>query len=132
MSGARYIGRALVGDLPMAQPKPLAQPTDDRLISHNMLVAGGTILAGALGFVFPLLMGELQGQQRFLLFSSANVGQAVLKLVAAVALGLALGPVGVVLGVAAAATIWYAIVFWTLRRRLAMRLGTAWLRPALR
>jgi len=221
----------------MAQPKPLSRFGEERLIGHNVLVAGGTILAGGLGFAFqvvvshrlrpsdyaavfaamtlltlivlpgsaltllmaretsrdragghsgasvallrsgnrtllvagvmlaflfavgspwigaffsvpaefvlavaagmpvalclPLLMGELQGQQRFFAFASVNVGQAVLKLVAAIALGFALGPVGVVLGLAASATVSYGIVFWLVRRRLAIRLNWRWLRPAL-
>jgi O-antigen/teichoic acid export membrane protein len=80
----------------------------------------------------PLLMGELQGQQRFLSFSSLNVVAASLKLVAAIALGLALGPVGVILGLAVAATISYGITFWLVRRRLAVRFTQPWLRPALR
>jgi len=222
----------------MAQPKPLSALREQRLIGQNVLVAGGTILAGGLGFAFqivvshrlrpadyaavfaamtlvtliglpasaltllmaretsrdravghsaasaallrsgnrtlvfaggvlgllfavgspwvgaffsvppefviavaagfpvslalPLLMGELQGQQRFLSFSSLNVGQAALKLVAAIALGLALGPVGVVLGLAVAATISYGSVFWLLHRRLVVRFSQPWLRPALR
>jgi O-antigen/teichoic acid export membrane protein len=91
-------------------------------------VAAGMPVALAL----PLLMGELQGQQRFLSFSSLNVGQASLKLVAAIALGLALGPVGVVLGLAVAATVSYGIIFWLVRRRLAIRFTQPWLRSALR
>jgi len=91
-------------------------------------VAAGMPVALAL----PLLMGELQGQQRFLSFSSLNVGAAGLKLVAAIALGFALGPVGVVLGLAVAATISYGITFWLVRRRLAIRFTQPWLRPALR
>jgi len=79
----------------------------------------------------PLLMGELQGQQQFLLFSSVGVGQAGLKLVAAIALGLALGPVGVVLGIALAAAMSYSTVFWLLRRRLSIRFSTPWLRLAV-
>jgi O-antigen/teichoic acid export membrane protein len=55
-----------------------------------------------------------------------------LKLIGAVVLGLALGPVGVVLGLAVAATISYGIVFWLLRRRMAIRFRQPWLRPALR
>src|SRR5256885_14567305 len=180
----------------MAQPKPLPTMRAERLIGHNMLVAGGTILAGTLGFAFqivvshrlrpadyaavfaamtlltlvalpasaltllmaratsrdraaghsaasaallrsgnqtllvagvilgflfavgspwigaffsvrpelvvavavgmpvtlalPFLMGELQGQQLFISFSSLNVGAAGLKLIASIALGLAL------------------------------------------
>lgn len=79
----------------------------------------------------PLLIGELQGQQQFFYFSSIGAGQAALKLVAAIALGLAFGPVGVVLGLAVAATISYGIVFWLVRQRLAIRLTIPWVRPAV-
>jgi O-antigen/teichoic acid export membrane protein len=80
----------------------------------------------------PLLMGELQGQQRFVAFSSLNLGQAGLKLVAAIALGLAFGPLGVVLGLGVASTISYGIALWLLRRRLAVRFTQPWLGPAIR
>jgi O-antigen/teichoic acid export membrane protein len=93
-----------------------------------LAIAAGMPVALAL----PLLMGELQGQQRFLSLSSLSVGGACLKLVAAIALGLALGPVGVLLGIAVAATISYAIAFWLLQRRLAVRFSQPWLGPALR
>jgi O-antigen/teichoic acid export membrane protein len=93
-----------------------------------LAVAAGMPVAIAL----PLLMGELQGQQRFLSFSSLNVGAAGLKLAAAIALGFALGPAGVVLGLAVAATISYGLAFWLLRRRLAIRFTQPWFRPALR
>jgi O-antigen/teichoic acid export membrane protein len=83
-------------------------------------------------FALPLLMGELQGQQRFLTFSTVNVGQAVVKLLAAIVLGLALGPVGVVLGLAVAATVSYGILFLILRRRLVIRFTQPWILPALR
>jgi O-antigen/teichoic acid export membrane protein len=99
-------------------------------IPAEFVVAVGAGMPVALAL--PLLMGELQGQQQFLYFSSLNVGQAGLKLVAAIALGLALGPVGVVFGLAAAATITYGIVFWLLRRRLAIRFTMPWLRSAVR
>src|SRR3989442_15610342 len=39
----------------MAQPKPLPPMRAERLIGHNMLVAGGTILAGTLGFAFQIV-----------------------------------------------------------------------------
>src|SRR5207302_10617113 len=63
-------------------------------VEFVVAVAAGMPVALAL----PFLMGELQGQQRFLSFSSLNVGAAGLKLVVAIALGLAIGTVGVVLG----------------------------------
>jgi O-antigen/teichoic acid export membrane protein len=81
---------------------------------------------------FPLLMGEFQGQQRFLLLSSLGVGQAVLKLVIAIALGLVLGPIGVVLGLAVAGSLSYAVAFCLLRGKLAVRVRIVWLVPALR
>jgi O-antigen/teichoic acid export membrane protein len=91
-------------------------------------VAAGMPVALAL----PLLIGELQGQQKFFYFALLNFGQAGLKLVAAITLGLVFGPVGVVLGIVLASTVSYAIVFLLLRRRLAIRLTMPWLRPAAR
>jgi O-antigen/teichoic acid export membrane protein len=93
-----------------------------------LAVAAGLPVALAL----PLLMGEFQGQQRFLSFSALGVGQAALKLVAAIVLGVALGPVGVVLGLALAGILSYGIAFWLLRKRLAIRFTQPWLRPAMR
>jgi O-antigen/teichoic acid export membrane protein len=77
-------------------------------------------------------MGELQGQQRFMSLSSVSVGAAGLKVVAAIALGLALGPIGVVLGLALAATVSYGIAFWLVRQRLSIRFTQPWVRQALR
>src|SRR3989442_15451504 len=42
----------------MAQPKPLPPMRAERLIGHNMLVAGGTILAGTLGFAFQIVVSH--------------------------------------------------------------------------
>jgi O-antigen/teichoic acid export membrane protein len=77
-------------------------------------------------------MGELQGQQRFFALSSLGIAQALLKLIAAIVLGLAFGPVGVVLGVVAGSVVAYGMVFVLLRRNLAIRSRLPWLRPALR
>jgi O-antigen/teichoic acid export membrane protein len=80
----------------------------------------------------PLLTGELQGQQRFPPFVLVGTGQALLKLVAAIVLGLVFGPVGVLLGLAVASTITYLVAFGFVRRRLAIRYTQPWLRPAFR
>jgi O-antigen/teichoic acid export membrane protein len=96
-------------------------------VEFVVAVAAGMPVALAL----PLLMGELQGQQRFVSFASLNVGAAGLKLAAAITIGLALGPIGVVLGLAVAATISYGLAYWLVRRRLAIRFTQPWLRPAL-
>ena len=52
-------------------------------------------------------------------------------MVAAIALGFALGPLGVIIGLAVASNISYGIVFWLLRGRLAIRFSQPWVRPAL-
>ena len=80
----------------------------------------------------PLLMGELQGEQRFLSFSALSAGAAGLKLVAAISLGFLFGPTGVVLGLAIAATLSYGITVWLVRHRLSIRFTQPWLRPAVR
>jgi O-antigen/teichoic acid export membrane protein len=99
-------------------------------------VPGGLVVAVAVGMPItlslPLLMGELQGQQRFFALSSLGIAQALLKLIAAIVLGLAFGPVGVVLGVVAGSVVAYGMVFVLLRRNLAIRSRLPWLRPALR
>lgn len=96
-------------------------------VSLVLAVAAGLPLALAL----PLFLGELQGQQRFFSFSFLTAGQAALKLIAAVGLGLVFGPVGVIGGLAIALTITYVTAWFLLRRKLRSRVATRWLRPAL-
>lgn len=97
-------------------------------VSFVLAVAAGLPVALAL----PLLLGEMQGQQRFFSFSSLTAGQAALKLVAALLFGMAFGPVGVVGGLAVASTTTYLIASFLLRRTLHSRVVTRWFRPALR
>jgi O-antigen/teichoic acid export membrane protein len=82
-------------------------------------------------FALPLLFGELQGEQRFAAFAAIAVGQAALKLVAAVAIGFFLGPFGVVLGISLAGAVTYLVVRHLVRRKLALRARWPWQRPAL-
>src|SRR5205814_742633 len=42
----------------MAQPKPLFRLTGDRLLGRNLLVAGSTLLAGALGLAFQIVVSH--------------------------------------------------------------------------
>jgi O-antigen/teichoic acid export membrane protein len=79
----------------------------------------------------PLLIGDLQGEQRFLAFSSIAFGLAASKLVAAVILGIAFGAVGVVLGVSLASGIGYAVAHLLLRRKLAIKARWPWQGPAI-
>jgi O-antigen/teichoic acid export membrane protein len=75
-------------------------------------------------------MGELQGEQRFLALSLLSFSQAGLKLVAAIALGVAFGPFGVIAGISLASGMVYAAALWMLRRRLSIKSRLSWWRPA--
>jgi O-antigen/teichoic acid export membrane protein len=93
------------------------------------------LIAGSVGLPFvlalPLLMGDLQGEQRFLEFSSLVLGQAAFKLAAAVTLGIAFGAVGIILGVSLASAISYGVAHVLLRRKLAIKARWPWIRPAI-
>jgi O-antigen/teichoic acid export membrane protein len=93
------------------------------------------VLAAAPGIPFglalPLLLGELQGEQRFLAFSCLAAGQAGLKVAAAVAGGLWLGPVGVILGVSVAGCLSYIAARCLTRRKREVERQVQWLRPTL-
>lgn len=105
------------------------------LLSNFLHVPIEFLLAAALGmpftFALPLLFGELQGEQRFAAFAGIAAGQAGLKLVAAVAIGFLLGPVGVVVGISLAGALTYLIVRGLVRRKLALKARWRWQRPAL-
>jgi O-antigen/teichoic acid export membrane protein len=105
------------------------------LLSGFLEVPAGLILAAAVGIPFtvalPLLLGEFQGGQRFIAYSSVFAGYAVLKLVAAVALGAVWGAFGVVAGLSAGAALAYFIAWRMLHRKLAMKPRWPWLRPAI-
>jgi O-antigen/teichoic acid export membrane protein len=91
-------------------------------------------LAAAVGVPFglalPLLLGELQGEQRFFALSLLLIGQAGVKLLAAIGLGLVFGPLGVIAGISFASIAIYLCAWRLLRRRLAIRVHLPWLRPA--
>jgi O-antigen/teichoic acid export membrane protein len=82
------------------------------------------------GIALPLLLGEFQGEQRFVAFSLLMVGQAGAKLLGAIALGLVFGPLGVIAGISLATLAMYVIALHLLRRRLAIRPNLSWWRPA--
>jgi len=75
-------------------------------------------------------MGQIQGQQRFFMLSGFAAGQAGLKLVAAISLGLLFGPVGIVAGVAAAYATAYATAYLIVRPKTQRGSTVAWLAPA--
>jgi len=91
--------------------------------------------AAALGIPFglalPLLLGELQGQQRFIAYTVLTIGQAAIKLIMAVGLGLVLGPLGIVGGITVATVVVYVVALRLLRRKLSIRPNLSWWRPAV-
>jgi O-antigen/teichoic acid export membrane protein len=92
------------------------------------------IIAAAFGVPFglalPLLLGEFQGEQRFLAMSMLLAGQAGLKLVAALALGVVWGPIGVIAGISMASAFTYFVALRMLRSKLRISPALPWLRPA--
>ena len=121
----------LLGGLVIAALATIASP----LLSRFFAIPIDLVIAGSAGLPFvlalPLLIGNLQGEQRFLAFSSMAFGQAAFKLVAAVALGVAFGAVGIVLGVSLGSAISYAVAHLLLRRKLSIKARWPWQRPAI-
>jgi O-antigen/teichoic acid export membrane protein len=76
------------------------------------------------------LLGEFQGQQRFVAFSFLSAGQAAIKLFGAIGLGFVYGPLGIVAGVSLGGVITYLIARRMLRRKLSIKPKLPWLRPA--
>jgi O-antigen/teichoic acid export membrane protein len=121
----------LLGGLAIAAVALVASP----LLSRFFAVPIDLLVAGSAGLPFvlalPLLIGDLQGEQRFLAYSSVAFGLAALKLAAAIILGIAFGAVGIVLGVSLASAIGYALAHALLRRKLAIKARWPWQRPAI-
>jgi O-antigen/teichoic acid export membrane protein len=92
------------------------------------------ILAAAAGLPFamalPLLVGEFQGEQRFVALSSVLVAQAGLKLVAAIVLGTLFGAVGVIAGISLGGAVVYVVARRMLHRKLSLKARLPWLRSA--
>lgn len=121
----------LLGGVILAAVALVASP----LLSRFFAVPIDLLVAGSVGlpfvFALPLLIGDLQGEQRFLAFSSMAFGQAAFKLIAAVTLGIAFGAVGIVLGVSIGTAISYGVVHVLLRRKLSIKARWPWQRPAI-
>jgi O-antigen/teichoic acid export membrane protein len=104
------------------------------LMARFLDVPVGLLLAAAVGIpfglAFPLLLGELQGEQRFVAFSLLLTGQALAKLLAAIALGIVFGPLGVIAGISLATIVIYLVALRLLRRPLAVSSNVSWWRPA--
>jgi O-antigen/teichoic acid export membrane protein len=116
--------------LAIASVMALGSPALARFLN----VPADLLLAAAFGIPFglalPLLLGELQGEQRFVSFSLLIAGQAGLKLIAAITLGLVFGPLGIIAGISVATIAIYMVALRLLRRRLAIKPNLPWWRPA--
>ena len=73
------------------------------------------------GLALPALLGQLQGRQRFFKLSLLLVGQAALRLVAAVGFAVFLGAVGVLIGVAVGSVLVYLLALGMVGRPRAPR-----------
>jgi O-antigen/teichoic acid export membrane protein len=106
------------------------------VLARFLNVPAELVLAAAVGIPFgmalPLLLGEFQGEQRFLAFSVLMTAQAGAKLLGAIALGLVFGPLGVIAGISLATIAVYLVALRLLRRRLAIKPNLPWWRPAAR
>jgi O-antigen/teichoic acid export membrane protein len=104
------------------------------LVGQFLAVPVGLVIAAAAGMPFtlalPLLLGEFQGEQRFLAFSTLSAGQAGLKLIGALALGAAWGPFGIVAGISLASAVAYLAALLMLRRKMALKADLPWFRSA--
>jgi O-antigen/teichoic acid export membrane protein len=105
------------------------------LLAQFLVVPVNLLRAAAAGLPFtltlPLLLGEFQGEQRFLEFSALSVGQAGLKLIAAAALGAVWGPFGIIIGISLAGAAVYLAAVLILSRRLTLKASLPWFRSAV-
>jgi O-antigen/teichoic acid export membrane protein len=105
------------------------------LLAQFLVIPVNLLLAAAAGapftFALPLLLGEFQGEQRFLAFSTLAVGQAALKLVGAIALGAVWGPFGIIAGISLAGAAVYLAARLMLSSRLSFRSRVPWFRSAV-
>jgi O-antigen/teichoic acid export membrane protein len=105
------------------------------LLAQLLNVPAQLLFAAAIGLpfglAFPLLMGAFQGDQRFLMFSVLAVGQAGLKLIGALALGVLWGPAGIIAGISVASVAVYFVALGLLRHEVATTPVVDWLRPGL-
>jgi O-antigen/teichoic acid export membrane protein len=76
------------------------------------------------GLAIPLLLGQLQGRQDFSKLSILLVGQAAVRLIAAVSLAALLGVVGAFLGVALGNIVIYVLAFAMIHRTGYRRLAS--------
>lgn len=90
------------------------------LTIHSFSAVAFTVLATAPSFVAPVLVGAIQGDQRFLLLAAATAVPAILRVIfAAVSLALGLGVPGVMAATFVAAVVTLGFPLYVLRRSVA-------------
>jgi O-antigen/teichoic acid export membrane protein len=126
-SGNRMLLLAgIAGAAAFALAAPLIARFFDVPVPLLLAAAGGI----PFGLALPLLLGEFQGQQRFLAFSLMSTGQAALKLIGALGLGLVYGPLGIIAGISLATAATYLVAWRMLRRKLSIKPRLPWFRAA--
>ena len=103
-------------------------------LAQFLMVPISLLVAAAVGIPFslalPLLIGELQGQQRFLMLSTISVGQAGLKLVSALLLGAVWGAFGIIAGISVATVAIYLAALLMVSSKLSLKTDLLWFRSA--
>jgi O-antigen/teichoic acid export membrane protein len=122
---------AILAGLALAAVLAVGSPILGRFLNVPAELLLATAAGVPFAFASPLLMGELQGEQRFLALSLLGVSQAGLKLIAAIGLGLVFGPFGIIAGISIAGAVVYAVVLWMLWPKLSINSPQPWRRPAV-
>jgi glycosyltransferase involved in cell wall biosynthesis/O-antigen/teichoic acid export membrane protein len=129
----RRCNRALIlAGLVIAAILAVASPLLADFLGVRPLLLVAAAAGVPFGLTLPLLMGDLQGDQRFIAFAILSVGQAGLKVLAAVALGTFFGSLGIIAGISLATVVIYLVVRQMLRPKLSLKLNLnlPWWPPA--
>ncbi len=106
------------------------------ILARFLAVRVELLVAAAVGVPFtmalPLLIGEFQGEQRFVAFALIATGQAAFKLAGAMALGAIWGSVGIIAGISLASVVIYALGAAGLRKELSIKASERWWPSAAR
>jgi O-antigen/teichoic acid export membrane protein len=120
----------LLAGLVFAAVFALASPLLAGFFGVPVLLLWAAAAGMPFGLALPLLLGAFQGEQQFLAFALLSTGQAGLKLLAALALAIVYGPLGIIAGISLATAVVYLVARGKLRRKLSTKTRLPWLRPA--
>jgi O-antigen/teichoic acid export membrane protein len=120
----------IVSGLGLATVLTIASPVLVRFLGIPIQLLLAAAAGVPFGIALPLLLGEFQGEQRFVSLSVLTTGQAALKLLGAIALGTIWGPLGIIVGISIATAAIYCVALAMLRRKLSIMPSMWWWRPA--